>query len=352
MPVAIKPFGTTPDGRSARLIELTNDAGMVAGITDLGACLATLRVPDAHGGLPDVVLGWNGADGYGVNDENMGAIVGRHVNRIDRARFELDGIEYQLTPTEMGNSLHSGPDKWLHRLWGVEFAGEKDGCAQVTFTLHSLDGDQGFPGAVGVRVTYTLTTDALELTLEATPDARTIINLTSHAYFNLNGHASGDTLGHVLSIDADTFLPARSDYVPTGEMLPVDGTPMDFRTPKAVGTDIDADYPLLRATDGYDHGYVLGEPGTMRHAARLVGEKSGVVMDVLTDEPGMQLYSSNQLDIASAKDGASYGKYAAICLETQFHPDSIHHPEWPQPVFGPDDPYLFHTTFRFGVAKA
>ncbi|AEB06484.1 Aldose 1-epimerase [Coriobacterium glomerans PW2] len=347
MATKMYPFGTTSDGRSAHLYVISHRSGVMAAMTDLGACLVSLRVPDAHGSLPDIVLGYDGARGYEVNDPALGAVVGRCANRVGNATFKLEDRVYELADTGDGNCLHSGPDVYAHRIWGAR---KGDNKHSVTFSLFSPDGDQGFPGNLDISVTYSLTESGeLSLSYHATPDASTIVNLTNHSYFNLNGHASGSVLDHVLTLVSDEFTDAGPDLVPTGEFLPVADTPLDFRYPRRLGECIDAPFGPIRAAGGYDHNFVLANPGVQRHIARLEGDRSGIAMDVWTDTPGVQLYTANFLDDERGKDGALYGRRGGVCLETQHYPDAINHPEFPQPVYGSDRPFHSTTTFRFSA---
>ena len=342
MACTTQPFGTTSAGLSATLYTLKNASGMTVSLTDLGACMVSLRVPDGHGAFPDVLLGYDGAAGYEVNKGNHGAVVGRSANRIAGASFEIDGVTHTLTATQFGNNLHSGPDMWFRRLWKVLEATED----RVTFELVSPDGDQGYPGEVTCQVTYTLTDNAIDIAYRAESDQRTVINLTNHAYFNLNGHAAGNVLDHELTIYAQTWTPSDEESIPTGEIASVTGTDMDFTTPHALGERIDSSYEPIARCHGYDHNYVIDGEG-YRHAAHLFSPETGISMDVYTDAPGMQLYTSNGLKAPLGKDGARYSMHDAVCLETQFYPDAIHKPDWPQPVFGPGAPYNSRTTYAF-----
>lgn len=359
MSVTSIPFSETPVGFHARLYLLSNGS-MTVGVTDLGACLVTCRVPDGQGNSPDVVLGFDNAARYADNPMTLGGLVGRVANRIADARFSLDGQAYQLTGNNEGNCLHGGRDMWFQRPWSVESAsGETDGvAASVTFALHSADGDQGFPGAVDVRVTYELAkTNKLQVRYAATPSARTLVNLTCHAYWNLNGHASGDVLGHELAVAASRYTPVDQRLIPTGELASVAGTPLDLRAARKIGACFREAAGAFAGFDNYDHNFVLdgaaqaaGAAPSEHPAATLVGDASGIRMRVTTTAPGLQVYTASCLDEKHGKDGAAYGPYAGVALETQLFPDAIHHPEWPaatDPVFGPDRPFLSSTTFSF-----
>ena len=335
------PYGLTEGGQETHLYVLSNSTGATVAMTDLGACLVSVRVMDKGGNPLDVVLAHKGPRGYEHNPMGFGATVGRHANRIAGGSFELDGVDYQLTTNEGRNSLHSGPDLWFQRMWSVKEA-EDD---HVTFELESPDGDQGFPGAVTARATYALSDDnQLTVHYEGMPSARTIISMTNHTYWNLNGHASGDVLGHTLSVAADGYLPTDDENIPLGNVAPVDGTVFDLREP-VVLRDVLTDLPR-----GFDHNLCLAGEGTMTHVARLASEQSGIVLDVDTDAPGLQVYMAGWLDDMQGKDGASYGWFSGIALETQYWPDAIHHSDWPSPIFEPGHPYEQTTIFAFSVA--
>ena len=314
---------------------LDNGSGLRATVSDLGPALLTLEVPDKDGKPRDVVLGYADEAGYRNNSAYLGVQVGRCANRIGGASFELDGKTYELPKNDGENSVHSGPDFWFHRTWKVIDSGSD----HVSFELVSPDGDQGFPGQVTARVSYRLDGRSIDIVREATCDAPTLINIADHSYFNLNGHDAGSILDHVLTINASRFLPARPDNLPTGEIAAVEGTPWDFREPHTVGE-------RLAEVGGYDHDYVPDGDG-YRHMARLVGDESGIVMDVLADTPGIQFYSGNFLAAENCKDGAVYGTHEAVVLEAQYHPDSIHHPDWPQPVTRPGQTYSSRQTYAF-----
>lgn len=329
-------FGTMPDGRDVHLHLLRNAHGLEAGICELGACLVSVRVPDGHGGRPDVCLGYDGVAGYLDNPHCMGAILGRNANRIAGARFDLGGTTHRLAANDGENNLHSGPHLYSHRLWQAGRTTEDS----VTLNLHSRPGDQGFPGAVDVNVTYTLTEDdTLRVDYDAMPDDTTIVNLTCHAYWNLNGHASGSALGHTLQVEADAYTPTDEHHIPTGVVAPVEGTPFDLRQPRPIEEGV-------RALGGYDVNYVLHNDEHLERACTLTGDVTGISMDVLTDSPGLQLYSAGALE-ARGKDGAHYRPGSGIALETQFFPDFIHHKNFPQAVYAAGHAFRFTTAFRF-----
>ncbi len=355
MPVTSIPFGTTPSGFRARLFLLSNGS-MTVGVTDLGACLVSCRVPDGHGNSPDVVLGFDNATRYADNIMTMGGLVGRVANRIAGARFQLASRTYSLTANLQGNCLHGGRDMWFQRPWAVDaICGETDdAAASVTFALASPDGDQGFPGNLDVRVTYELgKANELRVRYRAVPSEPTLVNLTCHAYWNLNGHASGSALDHELCVRASRYTPTDAYLIPTGELASVAGTPLDLREPHRIGSQFGAGLPGFEGFDNFDHSFVLdgdGADGAERPASTLVGDKSGVRMRVLTTAPGLQVYTASGLNEGHGKDGAAYGPYAGVALETQLFPDAVHHPEFPQvtnPVFTPDRPFASTTTFSF-----
>ena len=342
--LAIQEFGRLKNGQKAHLYTMENEAGMCVAVTEYGANLVQLKVPGTDGMLRDVVLGYENASGYEEGTAAIGAIVGRNANRIGGASFTLNGVTYQLEKNDNGNNLHSGSDGYHHRIWTVE--DQKDG--QITFLLHSADGDQGFPGSLDMRVTYELTEEnVLQITYDAVPDQDTIINMTNHSYFNLNGHNSGDVLHHQVMLDADYFTPSNAESIPTGELVEVTGTPMDFRRMHAVGEEIDAAYEAVRLGCGYDHNWVLKNNGKFDKVAQAEGNLSGIVMEVYTDLPGVQFYTANFLDGEKGKEGAVYGKRAGICFETQYFPDAVNKKNFKSSVCKAGERYHTVTAFKF-----
>ena len=339
-----RPFGLNHSGEAATLYTFENKNGMVMEVTDFGATLYSLQVPH-QGRKLDVVLGYDAPAGYeGPAGTFFGATVGRNANRIAGGKFTLDGKTYQLDVNNGPNNLHSGLDFWSFRIWQVKKTTEN----AITFFLHSPDGDQGYPGAVDVEVTYTLTEEnAVRIRYLALPQEQTLINLTNHSYFNLNGHDSGTILDHSVWLDADHFTRADAVSIPTGEIIPVAGTPMDFRTPKTVGRDIDMDYEALNFGMGYDHNWCLNNGGAFAKIATLTGDKTGLVMDVYTDLPGVQIYTGNFIDNEPGKLGVVYPRRAGICFETQFYPDSVNHPNFPSPIFQAGEVFESITEFIF-----
>lgn len=341
-------FGLTREGKQAALYILKNKNGTEAAVTDLGAALVRLRVRNQTGGMTDVVLGYEDASGYEQGTCFFGAVVGRNANRIGGAGFELNGTFYPLADNDNGNNLHSGTDFYNMRIW------ETKECTKhsVRFKLESPDGDQGFPGKADIYVTYSLDdTDTLDIHYEASADRDTIFNLTNHSYFNLNGHDSGSVLGHTLQLGADYFTPGDAHLIPTGEILPVEGTPMDFRTGMTIGERIAEPYEPLRFGNGYDHNWVLKNSGKFEKIAELSGEKTGIIMETYTDRPGVQIYTANFVENEKGKEGAVYGKRSAVCLETQCWCDAVHHKNFPSPVCLVGEKYDTHTAFHFRLDK-
>ncbi len=340
----IREFGSTAKYESTKLYTLTNEKGMSLAVTDFGATLVSLQVPDNGGTLRDVVLGYDDAAGYEKGGVFFGATVGRNANRIAKASFELNGVTYKLDQNDNGNNLHSGFDFTHLRRWDV-----KEGADDhITFSLYSKDGDQGYPGNVELNVTYELTEDnEIRCIYDATPDQDTILNMTNHSYFNLEGHDSGDVLAHTVVIDADYYTRADAASIPTGELTPVEGTPMDFRNGRVVGDDIDAEYEALQFGQGYDHNWALNNKEKYKKVAQLRAPKSGIVMDVYTDLPGMQLYSGNFIVREQGKSGAVYTRRQGICFETQYFPDAIHKEQFAGPVCRAGEKYHTMTAYRF-----
>ena len=351
-------FGRMPDGTRIELFTLTNSHGMEVRTIPYGAVIVSVRVPDRDGHFDDVVLGFGTLEGYLTKSRYFGAVAGRFANRIAKGRFVLDGKTYQLATNNGPNHLHGGVKGFDKVVWHAE-PFERDGNVGVVYTHASADGDEGYPGAVNVRVIYTLTpSNQLIVDYDAKTDKPTIVNLTQHSYFNLAGEGSGDILSHQLTIDAARFTPIDETLIPTGDLAPVAGTPFDFRKSIAIGARINADDQQLRNAAGYDHNFVLnrprahGAPLSILHAARLVDPKSGRALDVSTSEPGMQFYSGNFLDgSATGKSGRAYERRHGLCLETQHFPDSPNHQNFPSTIIRPGRPYRSRTIFAFDVAR-
>jgi aldose 1-epimerase len=336
-------WGTTPEGEPVERYTLTNSRGMSASLIPYGAILTALRVPDRHGAPADVVLGFDTLDGYLGDHPYFGSAVGRVANRIARGRFTLNGREYHLAVNNGPNHLHGGIVGFNHRLWTAELVGDS-----VRLSYVSPDGEEGYPGTLSSTVTYSLTEEnELRLDYHATTDADTPVNLTNHSYFNLAG--SGAILDHELTLMADRYTPVDDTLIPTGEIAPVRGTPLDFTTPHAIGARI-ARVPGP-APGGYDHNFVLnGGGGALALAARVREPGSGRGMEVLTTQPGVQFYSGNFLDGSLAgKGGTRYQKHEGFCLETQHFPDSVNHPEFPSTILRPGETYAHTTIYRFSA---
>ena len=347
-----EPFGLMPDGQSVDLYTVTNAAGMTVCFLSLGGIITRVQVPDRYGALADVTPGYDSLAEYLTDTCYFGALIGRYANRIAGGRFVLDGREYQAPPNDGKNLLHGGYGGFHRVVWHVApFANSHAAGAALTYT--SRAGEEGFPGTVRVRVTYTLNEgNELRFDYAATTDAPTPVSLTQHTYVNLAGHASGDILSHELTLLASRYLPVDDEIIPTGELRSVDGTPFDFRRARTIGEGIrsrDVALPM----DGYDHTFVLDSraPGEMELAARLYERVSGRMLEIETTEPGIQLYSGGQLGGgASGKDGYIYRRHDALALETQHFPDSPNVPAFPSTILRPGQRYVSSTVYRFGVA--
>jgi aldose 1-epimerase len=344
-------FGKMPDGASVDIYTLTNTHGVEIKALTYGGIIQSLRVPDKAGRFSDVVLGFDGLAGYLAEHPFFGAIIGRYGNRIGKARFTLDGRTYKLAANNGPNHLHGGVRGFDKVLWNAEQAKTGEGPA-VAFTRTSPDGEEGYPGNLNVRVTYTLT-DKNELIVDyhATTDKATPVNLTQHSYFNLAGQASGTILGHELMLNADRYTPVDDTLIPTGELAPVEGTPFDFRKSTAVGARINQDHPQLEHGLGYDHNWVLNRQGSgLQLAARVHEPKTGRTLEISTTEPGIQFYAGNFLDgKLTGKEQAVYRHRTGFCLETQHFPDSPNKPQFPSTILEPGAEYRSRTVFTFGT---
>ena len=343
-------FGTMPDGREIGLYTLVNRKGVEAAITNYGGKVVSLVVPDRQGKMADVVLGFDNLAPYLGKEPHFGTLVGRYANRIARGRFTLDGVQYQLPLNEGENTLHGGAQGFGRRVWTPrELEGDSPA---LELTYLSADGEEGFPGNLSVKAVYTLT-DANELRLDftASTDKPTVVNLTNHSYFNLAGQGTGDILNHLLMVNAGYFTPADSQQIPTGEIRSVEGTPLDFRRPTAIGARIGEDDQQLKFGRGYDHNYVLDhDGGDLILAARVVEPESGRVLEVLTTQPGVQLYTGNFLDgTLRGKGGKAYPRRSAFCLETQHFPDSPNHANFPTTVLRPGQTYQETAVYKFST---
>lgn len=346
-------FGTMPDGTAVDLYTLRNAGGCEVKITNYGGIVVGLTAADREGKLDDVVLGYETLGEYLADTPYFGALVGRYGNRIGGAKFTLDGVEHALEVNDGANSLHGGRrgfDKVVWQAKAVE--GEKEDSLELTYL--SADGEEGYPGNLSVKVVYAWTDDnELRIDYTATTDRKTVVNLTHHSYFNLAGAGVGDNLAHEMTINADRFTPVDGGLIPTGELRSVEGTPMDFRQPTAIGARIDADDEQLKLGGGYDHNWVLNSTdGSLAPAASVHEPTTGRVMDVLTTEPGIQFYAGNFLDGSNVgKGGKAYRHRSAFCLETQHFPDSPNHPEFPSTVLEPGGTYRQTTVYRFSARR-
>lgn len=345
-------FGTTPDRQRVTIYTLTNRRGAEARIMDYGGTLVSLKVPDRRGRLGDVVAGCDTLAGYLKQTSYLGALVGRFVNRIALGRFTLDGAQYQLATNNGPNHLHGGVRGFDKVVWQAQSITTKAGPA-LTLTYLSHDGEEGYPGNLSVKVTYTLThNNELRIDYEATTDKATVVNLTHHSYFNLAGEGSGDILRHRLQINAARFTPTDANAIPTGELRAVRGTPFDFTRATEIGARIATDDEQLRFGSGYDHNYVInGSAGTLRRAAAVHEPTTGRTMEVWTTEPGMQFYSANFLAVEAGdgKHGHAYPRRSAFCLETQHFPDSPNKPAFPSTVLRKGQRFRSTTVYRFGA---
>lgn len=344
-------FEATIGDRTTQLYTLKNANGMEVCITPFGGRVVSVMVPDRTGELRDVVLGFDKIADYQNIPSDFGASIGRYANRIAQGKITLDGVEYQLPQNNFGHCLHGGPNGWQYSLYTVAEATD----TKLVLTLHSPDGEAQFPGNVDAKVTYTLTAEnAIQIDYEATTDATTVINMTNHSYFNLTGDPTQTILDHELMINAEGFTPVDETYMTTGEIAPVADTPMDFRTAKVVGKEIDNfDYIQLKNGNGYDHNWVLATNRDKNVvAATLYAPSTGIEMTLYTDEPGVQVYTGNFLDgTVTGKKDIVYNQRVGICLETQKYPDTPNKPEWPSAVLRPGEKYTSHCTFRFGVRE-
>ena len=341
--MTITPYGRTSAGVEVHRIALGGPA-LQASILTYGGAVERIDVPDRAGHVANVALGLDSLDGYEHRSPHFGALPGRYANRIAGGRFTLDGVEYHLARNDGPNSLHGGPHGFGKQVWTIEDSGER----HVTLGLLSPDGDEGYPGALHARVTYTVDGSDLRFDYRAATDKPTVLNLTNHSYFNLAGEGSGSVLGHLLQVEADAFLPVDAGSIPTGEIRPVAGTPFDFRAPTEIGRRIREADPQILYGQGYDHCWVLRPGAGLRQAARLHEPASGRVLDVLTTQPGVQVYSGNQLTgTLAGPSGRSYRQGDAVCLETQHFPDSPNQPAFPSTVLRPGEEFTSTTVFRF-----
>ena len=350
MPYSKADFERVVDGKPTSLFTMKNENGMVVTLTNYGAKIVSIYVPDKNGDFADVMLGFNSIEKYREWGASHGAVVGPFANRIANAQFTIGEETYQLPVNNGEACLHSGPDSWYRKVWDYEQNGNS-----TVFTLESPDGEFGFPGNKKVKVTYTLTeNNELKIDYEVTTDKATHINLTNHSYFNLRGEGNGDILNHVLVINADKSTPVVDEsMIPTGEIVDIRGTDLDFTTPHAIGERIDNDNPQLVFGAGYDFNYVLNkESNELSFAASAFEPESGRYMEVFTTEPGVQLYSGNHLNGKEiGKGGKPYTARTGFCLETQHFPDSPNQPGFPSTLLNPGETYRSTTAFKFSVRE-
>lgn len=343
-------FQMEVDGKKTDLYTLRNKNKMEVCVTNFGGRIVSVMVPDKDGQMRDVVLGFDSIQDYVSKPSDFGASIGRYANRINQGRFTLDGTEYQLPQNNYGHCLHGGPQGFQYRV----FDAVQPNPQELELTYTAEDGEEGFPGNIICKVLMKLTDDnAIDIRYEAETDKPTIVNMTNHSYFNLDGDAARNE-AHLLTIDADYYTPVDSTFMTTGEIAPVEGTPMDFRTPTPVGARInDYDFVQLKNGNGYDHNWVLNTKGDItRKCATLESPLTGIVLDVYTNEPGIQVYAGNFLDGSlTGKKGITYNQRASVCLETQKYPDTPNKPEWPSAVLRPGEKYMSQCIFKFSVNK-
>ncbi len=347
MQIKIQSFGVLPNVGDTLLYTITNSRGAKLGLCNYGARIVSAVMPDRNGAFKDVVLGYADAVGYKANDGCFGAICGRVANRIGAAHFNLDGKEYELYANDGRNTLHGGRVGFDAKLWNSEVQGDS-----VLFTYVSADGEEGFPGELTARVRYSLTDEnEIVIAYETSSNKPTPANLTNHAYFNLAGHDSGYMGEQVLEINADFFTPASAALLPTGAILPVAGTPLDFTVPTPIGARIDSDDENIKNAGGYDHNYVLRRNyrGELSLAATAYDPASGRVMETYTDLPGIQLYTGNFMTDRAGKDGVRYNRRHGFCLETQYFPNSMAITHFPSPVLKPGSVKTSKTVYKFSV---
>jgi aldose 1-epimerase len=343
-------FQMEVNGKKTDLYTLRNKNNMEVCITNFGGRIVSVMVPDKDGQMRDVVLGFDSIQDYVSKPSDFGASIGRYANRINQGKFTLDGTEYQLPQNNYGHCLHGGPQGFQYRV----FDAVQPNPQELELTYVAEDGEEGFPGNITCKVLMKLTDDnAIDIRYEAETDKPTIVNMTNHSYFNLDGDAARNE-AHLLTIDADYYTPVDSTFMTTGEIAPVEGTPMDFRTPTPVGARInDYDFVQLKNGNGYDHNWVLNTKGDVtRKCATLESPLTGIVLDVYTNEPGIQVYAGNFLDGSlTGKKGITYNQRASVCLETQKYPDTPNKPEWPSAVLRPGEKYMSQCIFKFSVNK-
>lgn len=343
-------FQAQVNGKQTDLYTLRNKNNMEVCVTNFGGRIVSVMVPDKDGQMRDVVLGFDSIQDYISKPSDFGASIGRYANRINQGKFTLDGVEYQLPRNNYGHCLHGGPQGFQYQVYDAVQVNPQE----LELTYLAEDGEEGFPGNTTCKVIMKLTDDnAIDIRYEAETDKPTIVNMTNHSYFNLDGDA-GSNAEHLLTIDADYYTPVDSTFMTSGEIVTVEGTPMDFRTPTPVGARINEyDFAQLKNGNGYDHNWVLNTKGDVnRKCASLKSLKTGIVLDVYTNEPGIQVYAGNFLDGSlTGKKGITYNQRASVCLETQKYPDTPNKPEWPSAVLRPGEKYMSQCIFKFSVDK-
>ena len=351
MSIEMNLFGRLPDGTAVERYTLKNGSGMSAEFLTYGCRIAKLCVPDRNGKSENVVLGHDTLAEYTRPGDVLGALVGRYANRIGGAQFRIGGKIHHVTKNEGENSLHSAPGGYQNRVWHIERSNSNDDAPSVTFAYHSPDGECGFPGNADVEVTYTLSADnALMIEYAAKADAETPCNLTNHSYFNITGDPAKDILSLELQINANSVTETDDGLIPTGKFLPVTDTPFDFRKPKAIGRDLCAQEHSLKLYGGYDHNFVLGPSDSVRKAAELYDAASGRRMLVFTDLPGIQVYTGNSFAPGvKGNGGVALKSHHAVCMETQFYPNSVNRPEFPYTNLKPEKPFHSTTIYKFTV---
>ncbi|MDR1937551.1 MAG: galactose mutarotase [Tannerellaceae bacterium] len=341
-------FATEVEGKPVALYVLKNGNGLEAAITNYGGRWVSMMTPDKNGKPTDVVLGYDKIADYLASSGNFGALIGRYGNRIANGKFALDGVEYTLPQNNNGHCLHGGPQGYHTRVWdALQVNGQT-----LELAYFSPDGEAGFPGNLNVKVTYTLTDDnALDICYEATTDKPTVVNLTHHSYFNLSGVAGSQVTDQLIQINADAYTPVNETLIPTGTLDPVEGTPMDLRSLIPIGARIDEPFDQLAKGGGYDHNWVLNTQGDVSApAAKAVSEQSGIVLEVYTNEPGVQLYTGNAMSGKDVgKQGVTYPHRGAFCLETQHYPDSPNQPDFPTTVLLPGQTYHSRCIYKFSI---
>ena len=343
--VTKRSFGKTKEGKEVYLYTLQNGKGVKAEVTNYGANLVNLIVPDKEGKERDVVLGFDDVSGYEQNPSFFGAVIAPSANRIAKASFTLDGVTYQLKKNNGENNLHSDEELGSHkRIWEAA-----EGNQEVTFTLKYEDGELGFPGNKEFTVTYSLNEEnELKISYQGTSDKNTVINPTNHSYFNLKGHDQGKIEDHIIALYASNYTPADKESIPYGEIVSVEGTPMDLREETVIGEKIDSDFDQLNFAAGFDHNWVTDDYNQkVRKIAVVKSPQQDCIMEVYTDLPGVQFYAGNFIDEQKGKNKAEYGKRSGLCLETQCYPDSIHKDNFPSVVYGPEKTYKSVTIYKF-----